>query len=147
MSSIPKLFVFNSNTSKSVILLRSKFKCSWEMISWDRKNDIFIRGQWLCKKTIWPGGCSISPDGSMFKYHYEDSTGDYIVTSKVLNFTAEEIKKPKCGRWFVEQFENGIKPGPCNVPNGYEFIAGAIIKNGSVIADFNCDVFINVKPI
>lgn len=149
---IPKLFVYHSKTSKSILLLRSKFKTSWEMILWDRATDTFTRGQWLCKKTIWPNGCSMSPDGTQFKYHYEiygDLYGAYVVTSKVLHFTAIEFKYAQCGRWSVESFENCPieEVGPCDVPEGYEFVEGAVHKNGEVIADFNNDVFVNVPPI
>jgi hypothetical protein len=117
------------------------------MIMWDRDTDTFTRGQWLCKKTIWTGGCSLSPDGKMFKYHYEDSQGAFVVTSKVPNFTAVEFKSAECSRWFADSFEDGSEPGPNHVPEGYEFVAGAVTKNGLVIADFNNDAFVNVAPM
>ena len=121
------------------------------MILWDRSCDIFTRGQWLCKKTIWPNGCSMSPDGTQFKYHYEiygdNNYGEFVVTSKILNFTAINFQPAKCGRWYVETFENGLEAGPCEVPEGYKFIDGAVYKNDEVIADFNNDEFVNIKPI
>ena len=121
------------------------------MILWDRNTDTFTRGQWLCKKQIWPGGSSISSDGEFFKYHYEVFTPvyeAYMVTSKVLNFTAITggFKKADCGRWVCDTFEN-VKPGPGIPPEGYSFVGGAILKNGEVIADFSNDIFVNIPPI
>lgn len=140
-----KLTVFHSETPISVILFRSKYKCTNEMIVWDRSTDTFTRGQWLKRKTIWLRGCTLFPDGKHFRYHYENQEGAFVVTSKVLNFTAIPggFKQAKCGRWFIEEGTNG----PGQVPDGYRFEGGKIFKGDKLLENFENDEFKPVDPI
>jgi len=139
-----KLFFFRPN-----VLLFRKHKCSWELIRWDRETDTFTRGQWLTKKTIWIGGSSASSDGTQFKYHYEDQSGTYVVTSKVPNFTATEFHEARCGRWFVESFEgqDAKDAGSRDPPEGYNFVEGAVYKGDELLIDFSSDRFSCVEPM
>jgi hypothetical protein len=93
----------------------------------------------------------MSPDGELFRCHYEIYTpewGTYLVTSKVLNFTAIEggFTQTNSGRWSVNYFD-GTKGGPEEPPDGYSFLNGTVLKGSHVIADFSEDTFINKKPI
>jgi hypothetical protein len=136
-----KLFYF----TPSVLLFRKR-RCLWELIHWDQSTDTFTRGQWLTRKSIWVKGSSASEDGTMFKYHYEDQTGAYVVTSKVPNFTAVEFHDAQCGRWFVETFENR-RAGPSAPPEGYTLVDGSVFRNGELLIDFSQDVFSLVNPV
>jgi hypothetical protein len=132
-----KLFYF----SPGVLLFRKR-RSMWELIKWDQSTDTFTRGQWLTRKSIWIGGCSASPDGTQFKYHYEDESGAYVVTSRVPNFTAVEFHEAKCGRWYSEGSTGSSEP-----PEGYRFVEGSVYKGDELLIDFSGDVFRCVAPM
>jgi hypothetical protein len=139
-----KLFFFAPN----VILFRKR-RYHWELIKWDRGTDEFTRGQWLTHKSIWLNGCSASADGTQFKYHYEDQSGAYVVTSKIPNFTAVEFHEAKCGRWTIECFDGQTYKdcGARDPPEGYRFVEGAVYKGEELLIDFSSDVFRSVAPM
>ena len=68
-----KLFVFIAkNVPISAIIRKGKMqgRPCYQIIKWDMSTNEFTEGQWLLHKQLFVRGCSISPNGQLFGWIY-----------------------------------------------------------------------------
>ena len=113
-----KLFVFVAQDVPVAALIR-KGKMGgrpcYQIIRWDMTTNEFTEGQWLLNKQLFVRGCSISPNGQLFGWYYnqfwkKSADDTHAGVSTLPNFTAELYGAGGCGRWDAVVFDSQSRP-------------------------------------
>lgn len=116
-----KLFIFMAENAPIAVVIRKEIvrmgkkvkKEYYQLIKWDMKTNEFTEGQWLMNKQLFINGCSISPNGQLFGWVYNQywlASATYAGVSRIPYFTAELFSDTICGRWNSVQFDKDSHP-------------------------------------
>jgi hypothetical protein len=118
-----KMFVFVAGQAWIAAIV-CKFKKNgrpcYQLLRWDLTTNEISEGQWLMNKQLFVRGCSISPNGQLFGWIYNqywrrDGSDTHAGISVLPNFTAELYGDGACGRWNHTGFDEQNRPVPGNL--------------------------------